>query len=383
MTELLIKLFIKEGDENSRHKYGVMAGVVGIICNLILTVFKVITGIVTGAVSIATDAINNFSDAISSIVTLIGFKISGKPADREHPYGHGRVEYLTGFIVSAAVIAVALTLLKESVLNIINPKELDVSIATIIILVASILLKLWMSMFYAKIAGRISSEAMMAAATDSRSDCITTGVALISIICMLIFKINIDGYAGAVVSLFVIRSGFQSAKDTIEPLLGKAPDPELTSKLTAEAKAHSEILGVHDIRVHDYGHDRVIASMHVELPYNMTLTDAHELIDRIEHSIMSQKLVNEVSIHIDPVNVDDEEMLLIKRELCAYLAHIDGRLSIHDFRLVREDGRYRLIFEVLASYDLDMTDEEITELLRTKAESLKPGCELSIVIDRE
>ena len=383
MTELLIRLFIKKDKEGARHEYGVLAGIVGICCNLLLTIFKIVTGIMTGAISIATDAVNNLSDAVSSIVTLVGFKISGKPADREHPYGHGRAEYVAGFIVAASVIAVALNLLKESVAHIITPNELDVSFTTIIILTVSILLKLWMSLFYTKIAKRISSEAMMATAIDSRSDCITTGVALISVVSMLAFNINIDGYAGAIVSIFVIISGFRSAKETIEPLLGKAPDPELTSKLVDEARAHSEILGVHDIRIHEYGHDLIIASMHVEVPYNLTLTEAHDIIDQIESSITSKKLVNEITIHVDPVNTDDKEMLKIKDELAGYLKGLDKRISIHDLRLVREGSEMRLIFEVLAPYDMDKSNDELTSLLKDKCEALLPGCVMNVVIDRE
>jgi len=378
MTELLIKLFLHK--DASRHEYGVLAGIVGIFCNLILTAFKIVTGIATGAVSIATDAVNNLSDAVSSIVTLIGFKITGKPADKEHPYGHGRAEYLTGFIVSAAVIAIALTLLKESISHIINPNELDVSITTIIILSASILLKLWMSLFYTKIARRIDSEAMMATATDSRSDCITTGVALIAALVMLIWQINIDGIAGAVVALFVIWSGFKSAKETIEPLLGTAPDKDLTEKIVREALSHKEILNVHDIRIHEYGHGMIIVSMHVEMPYTLSLIQAHDVVDSIERAVTEDKLATEITIHVDPVNTDDDEMLDLRKDISNHLLLLDDRITIHDFKMQRCEDRRELDFELLVPYDLNKTDDEIKDHIR---KILDDRTVIRVTVDRE
>ncbi len=382
MTELLIRLFIHRDSDGtaSRQEYGVLAGVVGICCNILLTAFKIVTGIVTGAVSIATDAVNNLSDAISSIITLVGFKITGKPADREHPYGHGRAEYLTGFIVAAAVIAVALTLLKESVSNIFSPDELDVSITTIIILIVSILIKLWMSLFYTKIAGKINSEAMMATAVDSRSDCITTGMALIAVVVMLVWNINIDGYAGAAVALFVIYSGFRSAKETIEPLLGRAPDKELTGRITDIALSCEGILGVHDIRIHEYGHDIIIVSMHVEMPYTLSLTEAHRIADHIERTVTDQKLASEITIHVDPVNTDDEEMLELRRNVSEHLLELDKRITVHDFRLIRGEHHVRLVFEALVPYDLPMDDEGIREYI---TRDLDRNLICDIKVDRE
>ena len=385
MTELLIKLFLKTNGEEAqqRHKYGVMAGVVGICCNLLLTVFKISTGLLTGAVSIVSDAVNNLSDAVSSIVTMVGFKVSGKPADREHPYGHGRVEYLTGFIIAAAVIAVALNFLKESVRNILHPGRLDVSVVTIIILAVSILIKLWMSVFYTKIANRISSEAMRATAADSRSDCITTGVALLSAIVMLLFKVNIDGYAGAVVSVVVMISGFMAARETIEPLLGKAPDQELIRSIEKEALSHEEILGIHDIRIHEYGHDISIASAHVEVPYTLTLVKAHEVIDEIEEALVKRGCVTEVTFHIDPVMIDDEEMMKLRRELTEYLQGIDTRISIHDFRMIHGELKDDLIFEILVPYDVKKTDQELREMLLDRLGKENKTYSMKLTIDRE
>ena len=388
MSELLMRLFVKDpSDPLQRHRYGLLAGIVGICCNILLATVKVITGILTGAVSIATDAVNNLSDAVSSVVTLVGFKISGKPADREHPYGHGRVEYITGFVVAAAVIAVALDLFKESVAHIITPNELDVSIKTIVILAISILLKLWMSVFYNKIAVKISSEAMHATAADSRADCITTGVALLSVAVMLIFKKNIDGFAGAIVSVLVMISGFRSAKETIEPLLGKAPDNEKISRIAAEAMSHPEILGVHDIRIHEYGHNIMIASLHVEVPHGLSLVEAHELVGGIERDIVAKALVTEVTIHVDPVVTNDTEMMGLRKTLSEHMKKVDERISIHDFRLIRtsekgESGS-ELVFEILVPYDLGLEDDEIRDILRKKIRAEGRDYEVSVTVDRE
>ena len=385
MTELLIKLFIKEdGDaNNNRHKYGLMAGIVGICCNILLAAVKVVTGILTSSVSIASDAVNNASDSISSIVTLIGFKITGKPADKEHPFGHGRAEYITGFVIAAAVIAVALNLFKESVNDIFHPKELDVSIATIVILSVSILLKLWMSLFYSKIAKKISSEAMRATANDSRADCLTTGVALISVAVMLIWNINIDGYAGAVVSLIVVYSGFKSAKETIEPLLGTAPDKGKIKQIEEICEPIDEIIGVHDIMIHEYGHDVAIASLHVEMPYTLSLVKAHELVDHIERKIVSEGIVSEVTIHIDPVMIDDEEMLALREEITEHFAGINGDIEVHDFRLIRSGDHDRLVFEMIVPYDLELPDEDIRKDVESRLEGRPVPVRLSLKIVRK
>ena len=384
MTELLFKMFEKiRGRKLDRHEYGLAAGIVGIICNILLSAFKLITGIMTGAVSIASDAVNNMSDAVSSVVTLVGFKISGKPADREHPYGHGRAEYITGFVVAAAVIAVAINLFKESVAGIFDPKELDVSITTIIILVVSILLKLWMSFFYSRVASKISSEAMRATAVDSRADCITTGVALLSVTVMLIWNINIDGYAGAVVSLLVIISGFRSAKETIEPLLGGPIGKERQKKIEDIALSHDEIMGVHDMRVHEYGHNVIVASMHVEMPYTISLVRSHEIVDDVERKLVEEGLVTEVTIHVDPVMTDDYEMLNIKAGLTEFVQKEDPRINIYDFRMIRMKRKVRLIFDILVPYDIDKSDDDIRKLVEEYFKDSDRNYEFVIEVDRE
>ena len=270
MIEHFIGLFIKDHDQiknpKVREQHGIFSGVVGLICNLLLTTFKIITGLVTGTMSIVGDSINNLSDAVSSVITLVGFK-------------------LAGLSVSVAVIAVAIELLRTSIQTILHPSRMKVDMGTIMILVVAIRIKLWMSFFYYRIADKIDSAAMRAAASDSRSDCITTGVALIAVIVKIVWNVNIDGYAGAIVSLFVIKAGFEAMYDTVVPLLGAAPSDEVIQRIKSMAEQYEEIQGVHDIRIHDYGPARTIASMHVEIPAEVGMIKAHEIVDSLEREI--------------------------------------------------------------------------------------------------
>ena len=386
MTALIIRLFIKDSDKvrnpNVRQRYGVVAGLVGIILNIFLTLFKIITGLVTGTMSIVADSINNLSDATSSIVTMVGFKMSGKPADKKHPYGHGRAEYIAGFVVAAAVIAIALELFKTSIGNIIKPADMDVSFATIIILVVAICVKMWMFLFYSKISNIISSKAMKATALDSRNDCVTTGVALLSVVIKIAFDINIDGYACLVVSIFVIYAGINSAVETIEPLLGEAPADDVVESILTVAMSREQILGVHDLRIHVYGPSRTIASFHVEMPYTFTLIEAHDVIAGIERELMTKEIVSEVTIHIDPLVLDDEEMLSLKEDTVSILKGIDNAFDVHDFRMSRCEGEVRVFFDVLIPYDFKRSDESVKSEIREKLSLIRADIDYDITIDR-
>ena len=385
MSELLFRLFIKSNDADpkaERTQFGMLAGIVGLFLNISLSVLKIILGILTGSISILGDSVNNLSDSISSVITMIGFRLSGKPADREHPYGHGRIEYISGFLVAIFVIAVAIELLRTSVSHIIHPNEMDVSIATIIILSCTILVKLWMSLFYFKISKRINSAAMRATAVDSRSDCITTGVALISVFVMLCFHINIDGYTGAIVALFVIYAGTQSARETIEPLLGEKPDPDVIRAIKDTAMSRKEIIGVHDLRLHEYGPGHLVASMHVEMPYNLSFTDMHEIVDGIEEEIMDKGLVKEITIHADPVNFDDPYVELLRNETMAVAKAIDPNMNILDFRIIGEEHS-KILFDLEIPFSQKRSDEEIKALLKEKLHEKESGAEIHIHVDRE
>ncbi|MCR5655342.1 MAG: cation diffusion facilitator family transporter [Lachnospiraceae bacterium] len=382
MTELLFRLFIKKNTKDERSAYGVLAGIVGLFLNFSLSMLKIVLGILTGSISILGDSVNNLSDSVSSVITMVGFRLSGKPADEEHPYGHGRIEYISGFLVAIFVIAVALELLRTSVAHIITPNEMDVSVATIIILACTILVKLWMSVFYFKISKKINSAAMRATAVDSRSDCITTGVALISVLTMLVFHVNIDGYTGAIVAFFVIYSGINSARETLEPLLGERPDPDIIYSLKKVAMSHDSIIGVHDLRLHEYGPGHLVASMHVEMPAELTFVEEHEIIDTIEAEIVAQGLVREITIHSDPVDLNDEKSIILKEYTTACAKKINSKINILDFRTRGEDP-IRILFDMEIPFKEKRSNEELVEELKNKILSRVPDADIHINADRE
>ena len=387
--DLLIRIFVRDSENvkspRVRQNYGVLAGVVGIVCNILLAIVKLTVGLIAHSVSIAGDAVNNMSDSVSSVVTLVSFRMSGKRADREHPYGHGRIEYVSGFIVAAAVIAVAIELLRTSVNSIINKTELDVSIYTIIILICTILVKMWMSHFYVKISRRIESAAMMATAKDSMADCMTTGVALFSVIIKLATGVNIDGYAGAAVALLVIWSGISSARETIELILGEAPSDETVAKIREMALKYDEIQDIHDLRVHDYGPGRTFASMHVEMPYQIGFVKAHEIVDILEQEITDEGIVGEITIHMDPIIEDDREINELKEKTRELASGISPDITVHDFRMIRGQKENRIIFELIVPYDYEGDESEIVERLKSEIVKLRPDesrDSIRIIVDR-
>ena len=383
----ILEHFIKNhndiSDPSVRSSYGLFSGFFGICCNTFLAAVKIILGLLSGSISIAADATNNLSDSLSSIITIIGFKLSIKPADREHPYGHGRLEYIAGFLVSISVIVVAIELLKESVTAIIKGREIEISILTITILIVSIIIKCLMGLFYRYMSKKIDSGALRAVATDSFNDCLTTGVSLISSLLIYIFNVNIDGYAGAVVSIVVMISGIQSAKEIIDSLLGEQPPEEIEDKIRETALADDRVLGVHDLRIHAYGPNMLMASLHVEVSYDMSLISAHEVVDDIEKKIVESGYVNEITIHVDPVITDDEEMLSLKKYTEAVIKDIDPDISLHDFRMLHSSNSPKLSFDIIVPYELKMSDEELKEKISKKISEQKNGCICCITVDKE
>lgn len=381
MSDFLIRLFVKDyknvKDPAVRNRYGMFAGIFGIVCNLTLSLFKIITGLITGTMSIVGDSVNNMSDMFSSVITLIGFKISGKAADKTHPYGHGRIEYLTGLTVAVAVLVIALGLLKSSVEAIITPSRMDVDIITIIILVVSILIKIGMSFFYYNVAGKINSSAMRATASDSRSDCLTTSVALLAVIVKIVWDVNIDGYAGVIVAIVVLKAGFDAAKENFEPLLGSGPDSDVTKRIEEIALSHEEIVGVHDIRVHDYGPANSIASMHVEIPAEVGLIGAHEVVDIIESEIEDELLVGEITIHVDPVIKDDQKLDKLRLWTVETLKKIDPIITMHDFRIT-SNGK-RVAFELEVPYNFPKKDEDIRKEIDERFKETYPDLNVVVV----
>ncbi|MCR5587120.1 MAG: cation diffusion facilitator family transporter [Lachnospiraceae bacterium] len=384
--DFLFNKFIENAEDvrnpEVRSRYGVFAGGVGIACNLLLTLFKIVLGLLTGTLSIVVDAVNNLSDAVSSIVTLIGFKVSGKPADQEHPFGHGRIEYISGFIVSASVIAVALELLKTSISNIISHNKIHPDKVTIIILVAAIIVKVLMGNFYMSISKKIKSAAMRATAMDSFTDCIMTGVSLISVCLFIFFGLNIDAIASALVSLIVIYSGIQTAKDTVLPLVGEAPSEELVDEIREIALANPSILGVHDLRVHEYGPEKTFCSMHAELPADLTLIEAHDVVDEVEDEIIKAGIVEEITIHIDPIQGDDSASRERRTFVEGLLKNIDENATITSFRYITGKQDNIISFNASVPESCEMEKNEIKEKLTEEIISKYEGATILIHVKR-
>ncbi len=386
MTGLLVKCFVKNGDNINnpkvRSSYGMLSGVVGIVCNCILFVLKFVAGLMTGAVSVSADAFNNLSDAGSSIVTFIGFKMAGKPADDDHPFGHGRIEYIAGLIVAIAIVVMGYELFTQSLDRIFNPKDTAFSIVSVIILIGSILVKMWMAAFNHTLGRKLDSAAMKATATDSLSDCISTTVVLASLIISVISGVNIDGYAGLIVAVFVLLAGVEAAKDTLNPLLGEPAEPEFVHQLEMYATENEMIIGVHDIIVHNYGPGRVFASMHAEVPYNVDVLEAHDIIDLAEQKIKAE-LGCDVSIHMDPVITDDEEINGLKTMVYQVVSGISDVLKIHDFRVTKGPYLTNLIFDILVPYDFTMKDDDLVEFIGKEVAARDSKCRVVINIDKD
>jgi cation diffusion facilitator family transporter len=356
MAELLIKLFIKDPSDTrsqrGREAYGILSGIVGVCLNVILCAVKFMIGMVSGSIAIQADAVNNLSDVGSSVVTLIGFKAAGRPADKEHPFGHARMEYVSALIVSFLILVVGFELGKESVLKIISPTPVKFSVAAMIVLVASILTKLWMGLFNSKIGRRIDSGAMKAAALDSVSDMVSTGAILISTVIGYFTGINIDGWMGAVVAVFVLYAGFRLLRDTVSPLMGEAPDKKLVREISEKLLSYHGINGLHDLVVHSYGPGRMIATVHAEVSADADLLDIHETIDRAEREIgKSMGLL--LTVHLDPFSADDEKTAAIREEVRSILRDIDPSFSFHDFRIKKGEHQTDMIFDLVIPYGKD------------------------------
>ena len=357
MTNLLIKLFIKDKANIENHevrgKYAILSSVTGIIVNILLSVFKLIIGIFANSMSIISDALNNVSDAGSSIVTMIGFKMSQKKVDADHPWGHGRMEYITGFFVDILIILVGFELLQSSVDKIIHPELPSISNITIILLIIAILAKLWLFVFYKKIAKTINSAAIKGTAYDSISDSISTLAVLISAFVAKFANISIDGYVSLLVSIFILVTGYKAIKEIIDLLLGQKPDSEFVKQIEEFAKKYETIEGIHDIMVHDYGPGRKIVSFHAEVPANSDICKCHDIIDQIEQD-MFEKFQCITTIHMDPIVVDDEEINEMRKFTEDIVKNINKEFSIHDFRMTDGGERVNLIFDLVIP-----TDEKI------------------------
>ena len=361
MTNFLINLFIKDKenvqDRNVREKYGMLSSITGVIVNILLSVFKLIIGVIASSMSIISDALNNISDAGSSIVTMLGFKMSQKKVDADHPWGHGRMEYISAFIVDILIILVGFELLQSSVDKIINPELPSISNVTIILLVVAILVKLWLFVFYKKIAKTISSAAIKGNAYDSISDSISTFAVLVSALVAKFMSISIDGYVSLLVSVFILITGFKALKEIIDILLGMKPDPEFVKEIEEFAVKYETIEGIHDIMVHDYGPGRKIVSFHAEVPANSDICKAHDIIDQMEQDIF-EEFGCITTIHMDPIVVDNEEINKMRKETEEIVKSINEKFSIHDFRMTDGGELINLIFDLVIPTDEKVNVEE-------------------------
>lgn len=364
MTKLLLRLFIKNRDDLSspavRARIGKLAGYVGIACNLLLAVLKITVGFLIGSVSITADGLNNLSDTASSAVAIVGYHLAQHPADKDHPYGHGRFEYLSSLGIAVVILFVGVELIKTAIEKIVTPIPMNLSTIAILVLIASILLKLWMYLFFGTLGRRTASSVLLAAAADSRNDVLATAAILAGCIIYRCFDLNLDGYIGLAVAIFILVSGFRIAGETVSPLLGRRADTALTEGLTALLLSEERILGIHDLLVHDYGPGQCYASVHAELSASEDPIGCHALIDRIEAEALSALNVHLV-IHYDPVSENDEEQNLMRATVDRLLAEIDPRLSIHDFRIVHTGHGATLRFDISLPYTMLGQEEEIRE----------------------
>lgn len=375
MISLLIHMFVKDSDNlydaRVRIRYGKFASIVGMICNIILFAGKLSVGVLSGSIAIVSDSFNNLSDAATCFINLFGFFLSGKPADKDHPFGHGRIEYITGLIMSFLIVLIGFEFLRTSIDRIIHPTVLTFSPVMAGVLLGSILVKAWMYFFYVRVGKRISSQTIIAASVDSYSDIAITLVTLISLLISVYFKITIDGYVGVGVSIFVLYAGYTVAKDALSPLLGNEPDPTVVESLKELLTTDKNVLGVHDVIVHDYGPGRMIASAHVEVSSASNFMEIHDEVDLLEKNI-GEKMHIPITIHMDPIDMDDSSTKEIRNSVTQIVKLLSDKLSIHDFRMVTGKTHTNLIFDIAVPFGYDLPDEEIRDKIQDELTKLYP-----------
>lgn len=382
MITCLAKFWIRESDseEKKRRVYGTLGAVVGIFLNICLFTGKYLAGFFSGSIAIMADAFNNLSDAGSSFISLIGFVFSGKKPDLDHPFGHGRIEYLAGLGVSFLILLMGVELAKNSVQKILHPVSVQISTLSIAVLSASILVKLYMAYYNHAIGKKIRSATMAATATDSLSDAAATTVVLLAMLFLAVTGINIDGYCGILVAVFILAAGIGAAKETVSPLLGQAPDPEFVKEIKELVMQHEEVLGIHDMAVHDYGPGRVMVSLHAEVSGDGNIYELHDLIDRIEREL-KEKLHCETVIHMDPIDVGNVKTVEMKEEMVKLVKAIDERLTIHDFRMVTGTTHHNMIFDVVIPADFKLSQEELKDIIQMKVWEKWPDYYVVIDVD--
>lgn len=382
MVQFLIRRFVPDykqtGAPAVRARYGTLSGMTGIVLNLLLFAFKCLAGFISGSIAVIADAFNNLSDAGSSVVTLVGFRMAEAPADDEHPFGHGRIEYISGLVVSMAIILVGVELLKSSFDKILHPEATMLSLVPFVILLASIALKLWMSHFNRTLAGIIDSSAMRATAQDCLTDSIATAAVAAGMIISHFTGWTLDGYIGLLVALFILYAGFNTAKDSLSPLLGQTPDPEFVSSIKETVLSHPQVIGIHDLIVHDYGPGQRMVSLHAEVRADEDILVIHDVIDHIELELRA-RFRCEATIHMDPVDVRDEATALMRDRVRALIGEIDPALSIHDFRMVVSPSHTNLIFDVLVPHRFRLTHAQLSHLIHERVQSMEGGTFFAVI----
>lgn len=366
MTKLLIRLFVRNWENTDspavRGSYGKLAGITGVVTNLLLALLKLLSGWFFNSIAIMADAVNNLSDSASSIVTLVGFKLSSKPADAKHPYGHARIEYISGMIVSFIVVVLGVQLAQSSIDKILVPEESSFTWVTIGVLVVSILLKLWQGLFYRKIGKTISSTTLEATSTDSLNDVISTSAVLVGIIITLCTGVNLDGWLGLLVAVLITISGIRLVMETSQPLLGMAPSQELVQSIYSRILSYDGIIGLHDLEVHSYGEGRIFASVHCEVDADQDIMISHDIIDNIERDFLQDSGIHLV-IHLDPVQIHDDRTQKLYHQVREMVAQLSPEYSIHDFRVVWGTTHSNLIFDMVVPYGLSQSDEEVARAM--------------------
>lgn len=385
MTGFLIKHFVKDSQNASnievRERYGKLSGVVGITCNVLLSVAKLCVGLIFSSISVMADAANNLSDAMSSVVTLIGFKMSGKPADKEHPYGHERIEYVSGLIVSFLILFIGVELIKTSLAKVFEPETSYVGVVTFVVLIISILVKLWMFLFNRYIGKKIDSTVILATAQDSLNDAVATSAVLISAIITYFSHFNLDGYMGIAVAIYIIYAGINLIKDTADPLLGVAPSAEFTDKIVEKVMSYDGVEGIHDLIIHNYGPKRCFASVHVEVSAKQDILVSHDIADNIERDFKLDMGIDLV-VHLDPLIKDDETLNNARDMLVKILADIDERITHHDFRMVKGATHSNLIFDICVPVDFNISDNELIDMIINAVHIRERAYECVITIDK-
>lgn len=376
LIKLLTRLFVKNADDvknpEVRTAYGNMSGIVGIVLNLLLFTAKLTAGIISASISVVADAFNNLSDAGSSVVTFLGFKLANRPADREHPFGHGRYEYVAGLGISIVIFYVGIELLKSSISKILNPEAVtQISLFSIIILIASVCIKLWMFWFNKILSKKINSATLKATAMDSLTDSIATTIVSVGLLISELTNLNIDGYLGCAVAVFIIVTGVNTFRDSVSPLLGNPPESDFVDEIKETVLQDEMVVGIHDLIVHDYGPGRCIISLHAEIPSNEDFLNAHDNIDLLEKTL-ERKFNCMATIHMDPIAVDDEYTLSLKYRIEDVLCTINREFSIHDFRIVQGETHTNVIFDLVIPYNLKIKNEEIRILSKEKIQSIDP-----------